>query len=115
MKLELDFKKENGLIPAIIQDWRTKDILMLGFMNQEAYEKTLETKKAWFYSRSRNALWLKGESSGNFLLVKKILTDCDTDTLLILAEQVGNATCHTGRPSCFFYEMQSDNNWLEIK
>ena len=114
MKLELDFKKENGLIPVIIQDYQTLKILMLGFMNQEAFEKTIETKKVWFYSRSRKQLWQKGETSGNFVIVKKIFTDCDTDSLLVLAQQIGKATCHTGRESCFFYESDLKENWKEI-
>lgn len=112
--LKLDFNKGDGLIPAIVQDFKDGQILMLGYMNKESFKKTVQTKKAVFYSRSRNQLWLKGETSGNFLLVKEIFTDCDYDTILIKAEQVGDATCHTGRRSCFFYKLDSDNNW-EIK
>ena len=93
--------QKSKLIPVIIQDVNTKDILMLGFTNREAVELTLQTKTAWFWSRSRQKLWNKGESSGNFLHVKKIVTDCDTDTLLYLCQPDG-PTCHTGARSCFF-------------
>ena len=98
---ELDFQKSgNSLIPAIIQDYTTLKVLMLGYMNREALEKTLEDKKVTFYSRSRERLWTKGESSGNFLFAREILKDCDNDTILIKAEAVG-PTCHTGSNSCF--------------
>ena len=100
MDLELLFQKSD-LIPVIIQDVDTRDILMLGFTNKEAVELTLETKTAWFWSRSRQKLWNKGESSGHFLHVKKVVTDCDTDTLLYLCTPEGS-TCHTGERSCFF-------------
>ena len=96
-----DLFAKSDLIPVIIQDRATKDILMLGYTNQEAYQKTLETRTAWFWSRSRQKLWNKGETSGHFLYVKKMITDCDTDTLLYLCDPVG-PTCHTGRRSCFF-------------
>ena len=96
-----DLFAKSDLIPVIIQDRATKDILMLGYTNQEAYQKTLETHTAWFWSRSRQKLWNKGETSGHFLYVKKMITDCDTDTLLYLCDPVG-PTCHTGRRSCFF-------------
>jgi len=99
-----DFEKMNGLIPAVIQDFKTKDVLMVGFMNKQAWEKTLQTKKVTFWSRVRNALWTKGETSGNFLNVKKIYMDCDDDTALIQAEPMG-PTCHTGKKSCFFKEI----------
>ena len=100
LDLDLLFQKSD-LIPVIIQDADTKDILMLGFTNKEAVELTLKTKTAWFWSRSRQKLWNKGESSGHFLHVKKMVTDCDTDTLLYLCTQEG-PTCHTGARSCFF-------------
>ncbi len=101
MKFE-EFKlDENGLLPVIIQDERTSEILMLGYMNEEAYEKTLETNKVHFFSRSRKKLWLKGETSSNFLNVISITSDCDNDTLLIKAKPDG-PTCHTGEKSCFF-------------
>ncbi len=92
---------ERGLIPAIAQDATTGDVLMLAYMNRESFEKTLETGKAHYYSRSRKALWLKGETSGNIQTVKEILYDCDADTLLLKVEQKGVA-CHTGSRSCFF-------------
>lgn len=98
--MKLDFDKMNGLIPAIIQDARTKNVLMLGFMNQEAYEMTLATKKVTFYSRSKQRLWTKGETSGNFLSVTSIEEDCDHDTLLIKAIPNG-PVCHTGTATCF--------------
>lgn len=98
--MELDFDKLGGLIPAIIQDSRTKNVLMLGFMNREAYEKTLELNKVTFYSRTRHRLWTKGEESGNFLNVVSIEADCDCDTLLIKAIPEG-PVCHTGTATCF--------------
>lgn len=99
--MELNFKKANGLIPAIIQDFNTGEILMLGFMNKEAFDKTKSTKLVHFYSRSRQKLWLKGEESDNKLKVKEILTDCDNDSLLVKVELIGLAVCHTGARSCF--------------
>jgi len=102
-----DFSKLNGLIPAIIQDAQTSKVLMLGFMNQEAYKKTLESGKATFFSRSRNRLWTKGEESGNFLNVVEILSDCDNDTLLIKVNPEG-PTCHTGSDTC--WDEVNENN-----
>ena len=99
MKTPLKFD-ENGLIPAIIQDFRTGDVLMLGYMNAETYQQTLETKLVTFYSRSRQEVWVKGATSGNYLRLVSIQTDCDNDSLLILAEPEG-PTCHTGSVSCF--------------
>ncbi|MBS3089851.1 phosphoribosyl-AMP cyclohydrolase [Candidatus Pacearchaeota archaeon] len=104
--IELDFDKMDGLVPVIIQDYKSLEILMLGFMNEEAWHKTLETGKVHFYSRTRKKLWMKGESSGNVQIVKRILLDCDNDTLLIKAEQVGGKTCHTGERSCFYTEIR---------
>ncbi len=89
------------LIPAIAQDWRTREVLMLAYMNDEALAKTQETGKAHYWSRSRNKLWLKGESSGHFQLVREIRVDCDEDAILLLIEQEGGA-CHTGYKSCFY-------------
>ncbi|MFD3446207.1 phosphoribosyl-AMP cyclohydrolase [Microbacteriaceae bacterium 4G12] len=94
-----DFSK--GLLPAIVIDDTTNAVLMLAYMNEESYAKTLETKTTWFFSRSRSALWNKGETSGHMQYVKEIYLDCDQDTLLIRVEQVGPA-CHTGSPTCFF-------------
>jgi phosphoribosyl-AMP cyclohydrolase len=101
--IEIDFKKGEGLIPVIIQDVSTNEILMLGYMNQESWEKTLETRKACFWSRSRKKLWLKGETSGHFQEVKEIYLDCDGDTLLLKVKQLGGAACHTGFRSCFHH------------
>lgn len=98
--MEIDFNKMDGLVPAIIQDAQTYKVLMLGFMNEEAYKKTVETGKVTFWSRTRNTLWTKGETSGNFLNVVEILNDCDQDTLLIKANPVG-PVCHTGADTCW--------------
>jgi phosphoribosyl-AMP cyclohydrolase / phosphoribosyl-ATP pyrophosphohydrolase len=99
--MKIDFKKyADGLAPAIIQDYKTHRVLMLGFMNEEAMKKTMNDGKVTFYSRSKNRLWTKGEESGNFLLVKEIKSDCDDDTLLIKAEPLG-PTCHTGADTCW--------------
>lgn len=98
--MEIDFEKMGGLVPAIIQDATTKNVLMLGFMNEEAYHKTLETKKVTFYSRSRKCLWTKGETSGNFLNLVSIKNDCDNDTLLIKVNPTG-PTCHKGTDTCW--------------
>ena len=98
--MEIDFNKMDGLVPTIIQDAQTDKVLMLGFMNEEAYKKTVETGKVTFWSRTRNTLWTKGETSGNFLNVVEILNDCDQDTLLIKANPVG-PVCHTGADTCW--------------
>lgn len=103
--MELDFTKMNGLIPAVVQDFKSKEVLMVGFMNKQAWEKTLKTDKVTFWSRTRKSLWTKGETSGNYLLVKKIFADCDKDTVLIYAQPLG-PTCHTGKKSCFFKEVK---------
>ncbi len=97
--------QKSDLIPVIAQDSRTLEVLMLGFANDEAVRLTLETGTAWFWSRSRGKLWNKGETSGNFLHVEKVLTDCDDDTLLLLVRPDG-PTCHTGNQSCFFTEIE---------
>lgn len=99
--IKVDFNKNSdGLVPAIIQDSITKNVLMLGYMNKEALQKTLETKKVTFWSRSRNTLWTKGETSGNFLDLVSILSDCDNDTLLVKVRPHG-PTCHTGTDTCW--------------
>jgi len=109
----IDFNKLNGLIPAIIQDYNTREVLMLGFMNQEAYEKTVKENIVTFFSRTKNRLWTKGETSGNYLTVVKIITDCDNDSLLILAEPYGTVF-HTGNKSCFGNENKYfDLNYLQ--
>lgn len=108
--MKIDFEKCGGLVPAIIQDAQTKNVLMLGYMNQEALDKTLETKKVTFWSRSRNCLWTKGETSGNFLHLIDIKIDCDNDTLLVKANPDG-PTCHTGTDTCWG-EVNEQNSLL---
>jgi len=98
--MSIDFKKSDGLVPVIIQDYQSLEVLMLGYMNEEAFAKTEAEGKVTFFSRSKNRLWTKGEESGNFLFVKSIAIDCDQDTILIKADPVG-PTCHTGSRSCF--------------
>jgi phosphoribosyl-ATP pyrophosphohydrolase/phosphoribosyl-AMP cyclohydrolase len=98
--MKIDFEKSGGLVPAIIQDAETKNVLMLGYMNKEAYDKTIATKKVTFWSRSRNCLWTKGETSDNFLHLVDIMVDCDNDTLLVKATPDG-PTCHTGTDTCW--------------
>ena len=105
----LDFKKIGGLVPAIIQDHLTGEVLMLGFMNEESWNLTLKEGTVVFYSRSRNKLWKKGETSGHVQIVKEIRVDCDDDTLLIRVEQVGGAACHTGHRSCFFRKLDGSD------
>jgi phosphoribosyl-AMP cyclohydrolase len=100
--MALNFEKAGGLLPAVIQESGTGKVLMLGYMNAEAFAKTLETGRATFFSRSRNKLWVKGESSGHVLKVHDVLVDCDEDALLIVAEQIGPGTCHNGYHSCFY-------------
>ena len=101
----MDFTKLGGLIPAVIQDAATNEVLMVGFMNQEAFDRTRESGFATFFSRSRNALWMKGETSGNRLKVERILVDCDEDTVLVLVTRLGEGNvCHTGERSCFYRE-----------
>ena len=106
--MNIDFEKCGGLVPAIIQDAQTKTVLMLGYMNQEAYEKTLATKKVTFWSRSRNCLWTKGETSGNYLNLVDIKVDCDQDTLLVRAIPDG-PTCHTGTDTCWGEENKASD------
>jgi len=106
--ITLDFNKlNNGLIPAIIQDDQSGNVLMLGFMNQEAWEKTLSSGRATFFSRTRQALWVKGETSGHVQIVKEIRIDCDNDTVLLKVEQRGGAACHTGYESCFYKKIEN--------
>ena len=109
--MDIDFEKMGGLVPAIIQDNVTRKVLMLGFMNKEAYDKTVETGKVTFWSRTRNCLWTKGETRGNFLNVKEILLDCDKDTLLIKARPEG-PVCHTGADTCWNEQNSVDLNFL---
>ena len=109
--MDINFEKMGGLVPAIVQDNVTRKVLMLGFMNKEAYDKTVETGKVTFWSRTRNCLWTKGETSGNFLNVKEILLDCDQDTLLIKARPDG-PVCHTGADTCWNEQNSVDLNFL---
>jgi phosphoribosyl-ATP pyrophosphohydrolase/phosphoribosyl-AMP cyclohydrolase len=112
MPIQPDFDKSSGLLPAIVQDATTGKVLMLGYMNEEAYQKTLAEKTVTFFSRSKNRLWTKGETSGNFLHVVDIMIDCDRDTLLIKARPQG-ATCHTGADTCFDEHNQSNVLFIE--
>jgi len=115
--MSLDYSKLDGLIPAVIQDAASQRVLMVGFMNPEAFRKTCDTGFVTFYSRSRNKLWMKGESSGHRLVVKEISTDCDDDTLLIKVESLGPGVCHNGYESCFYKKLDpvnsSDADWIE--
>ena len=111
MKIDFtpDFTKGNGLISAIAQDIHSGEVIMLAFMNKEAFEKTLETGEAYYFSRSRNKLWHKGESSGHIQKVHAIRLDCDGDAVLLKVEQIGNIACHEGYHSCFFREWKNGN------
>lgn len=112
--MNIDFDKSNGLVPAIIQDATTKNVLMLGYMNEEAYKRTLATKRVTFWSRSRNCLWTKGETSGNFLYLVDMKVDCDNDTLLVRVNPQG-PTCHTGTDTCWGEDNeQSPLNFLSF-
>jgi len=102
LMIKPNFDKSAGMVPAIVQDAKTGEVLMLAYMNEEAWNRTIETGKATYWSRSRNTLWVKGESSGNVQLVKEIWIDCDEDTVLLKVEQLGGAACHTGYRSCFY-------------
>jgi phosphoribosyl-AMP cyclohydrolase len=108
--VEIAFAKTGGLVPAIVQDDRTGDVLMLGFMNEDALAQTRRTGEVVFYSRSRNRLWKKGESSGHVLKVREVRIDCDADALLIRVAPVGPGVCHEGYRSCFFRRMEKDGS-----
>jgi len=103
--VEIDFAKSGGLVPAVIQDDATGEVLMLGFMNEESYKETRRTGEVMFFSRSRNKLWKKGESSGHVLKVREVRVDCDADTLLVRVTPVGPGVCHEGYRSCFFRQI----------
>ncbi len=107
-KFSIDFEKTGGLVPAIVQDWKTGEVLMVAYMNAESWAKTQEIGKACFWSRSRQKLWLKGETSGHFQAVKEAYLDCDNDALLLKVEQLGGAACHTGYRSCFYRRIVGD-------
>jgi phosphoribosyl-AMP cyclohydrolase len=112
LTMDLDFSKLDGLLPAVIQDHATGRVLMVGFMNEESFRKTVETGFATFYSRSRQKLWLKGESSGHRLVVKEISTDCDQDAVLVKVEPLGPGVCHNGYESCFYRRFEN-GSWTE--
>lgn len=107
--VELDFKKSGGLIPAIAQDWQSGEILMLAYISPESWEETLKSGCATYFSRSRNKLWKKGESSGHVQKIHSILVDCDLDTVVFKVEQLGPGACHTGHRSCFYREVDGDD------
>ena len=105
----LNFQKSpDGLLPAVVQDWQSGEVLMLAYINEKAWEQTLATGKAHYWSRSRKSLWLKGESSGHVQLIRDILVDCDEDTVIYVVEQLGGAACHTGHRSCFYRRLQGE-------
>ena len=108
--MKIDFQKSGGLVPAIIQDERTGDVLMLGFMNSESLVETQRTGEVVFFSRSRNKLWKKGESSGHVLRVRELRVDCDADALLVRVETAGPGVCHEGYRSCFFRKLEPDGS-----
>jgi phosphoribosyl-AMP cyclohydrolase len=112
--VQLNFEKSaDGLIPAIVQEYATGQVLMLAYINRLAWEKTLQSGKAHYWSRSRQSLWLKGESSGHVQLIRHILVDCDDDTVIFQVEQVGGAACHTGHRSCFYRRLVGDELQVE--
>lgn len=110
--MTLDFAKMDGLVTAVVQDHATQRVLMVGYMNEEAFRRTVETGFTTFYSRSRGKLWMKGETSGHRLVVKEIRTDCDMDAVLITAEALGPGVCHNGFESCFYRHLQQ-GEWVE--
>lgn len=111
--MTLDFDKSNGLVTAVVQDHASKRVLMVGYMNEEAFRKTVETGFVTFFSRSRNKLWLKGETSGHRLVVKSIAADCDLDAVLVEVEALGPGVCHEGYESCFFRKLDT-NEWKVV-
>lgn len=106
--MRLDYDKLHGLVPVVVQDAATREVLMLGFMNEAAFRETQRTGYATFFSRTRNKLWTKGETSGHRLAVREMLVDCDNDALVLVAEQAGPGTCHQGYRSCFFRRLEGD-------
>ncbi len=111
--VEPNFDKGEGLVPVVVQDHDSGEVLMLAYMNRDAWLKTLDTGKATFWSRSRQSLWLKGETSGNVQLVREVRLDCDDDTVLLKVKQVGDAACHTGHRSCF-YRKWTDGDFVTV-
>ena len=112
--IKLNFEKMGGLIPAIAQDYLTGEVLMVGFMNEDAWRHTLASGEATYFSRTRETLWTKGKTSGNLQIVKEIRIDCDDDTVLLKVEQVGGASCHLGYQSCFFKKVDVDKSALQV-
>lgn len=106
--VDLNFDKLGGLVPVVVQDYSTGEVLMLAFMNRQAWEETVKTRRATYWSRSRKQLWVKGETSGNFQEVKEICVDCDEDTVLLKVIQGGGAACHMGYRSCFYRRLEGD-------
>ena len=121
LNIKIQFNKREGLLPCVVQDHLSLEILMLGYVSKEAYEKTLKTGKATFYSTSRNELWTKGETSGDYLAIEDIYVDCDQDALIYLVKALGNGSCHTKnsqgktRNSCFYRKVDLENNKLQWK
>lgn len=113
--MDLDFEKGGGLIPAIVQDEATGEVLMVAYINRDAMEKTMESGRMHYFSRSRNKIWMKGETSGHIQEVKQVLVDCDEDALLFKVHQVGGAACHTGFNSCFYRRIENDGTATTIK
>ena len=113
--MNIDFKKSNGLVPVIAQENGTNEILMLGYMNKEAFDLTIETKIVHYFSRSKNRIWKKGEESGHIQKLVDLRVDCDEDTLLVIVEQIGNTACHTGAKSCFYRSYFEDNKQTIIQ
>ena len=111
---KIDFAKGDGLVPVIVQDYRSREVLMVAYMNREAWEKTRKTGKAHYYSRSRKGLWLKGEESGHYQEVKDAFIDCDNDTLLLQVRQLGGGACHMGYRSCFFRKSQKGRGGWKV-
>ena len=105
----LDFEKSGGLIPTVVQDFETSEVLMLAFMNEDSWRETLKTGRATYWSRTRQELWVKGKTSGHVQWVREIRIDCDDDTVLLKVDQVGEAACHTGYRSCFFKKVEGDS------
>jgi phosphoribosyl-AMP cyclohydrolase len=112
--MELNFSKGGGMLPVVVQEAGTGKVLMLGYMNEEAYQRTLQSGNVTFFSRSRNKLWMKGESSGHVLKVQDVLVDCDLDSLVVVAEQLGPGTCHEGYRTCFFRRVEG-NRLVEVE
>ena len=110
-----DFEKENGLLPAIAQDYQSGKILMMAFMNEEAWDETIRTGHAVYFSRSRQKLWRKGEESGNVQEIKEIYLDCDLDCILLKVNQIGHVACHTGHESCFYRKVDENGELVEVE